>query len=112
LKNFYKDFGPPPYDTYIHFAKQMITALDYLHRQKIVHKDIKCANILLTSKGVLKLTDYGCSKGFDQTIFLVNYESKGSKTQKGTSHWMAPESIVEGIYTRKTDVWSLGCTLL
>jgi len=73
LKNFYKDFGPPPYETYLYFTKQLIAALGYLHKQKIVHKDLKCANVLLTSKGVLKLTDFGCSKGFDQTISLVNY---------------------------------------
>lgn len=90
LKNFYKDFGPPPYDTYLYFAKQLIAALGYLHKHKIVHKDLKCANVLLTSKGVLKLTDFGCSKGFDQTLSLVNYETEGSKTQKGTSYWMAP----------------------
>lgn len=64
LKNFYKDFGPPPLDTFLNFAKQLVTALDYLHRHKIFHKDLKCANVLLTSKGVLKLTDFGCSKDF------------------------------------------------
>jgi serine/threonine protein kinase len=112
LKNFYKDFGPPPLETFLHFAKQLITALDYLHNHKIVHKDLKCANVLLTSKGVLKLSDFGCSKGFDHTISFVYYEKEGSKTQKGTSYWMSPETIVEGNYTRKTDIWSLGCTLL
>lgn len=112
LKNFYKDFGPPPIDTFLNFAKQLVTALDYLHRHKIFHKDLKCANVLLTSKGVLKLTDFGCSKDFERTMSMRDYEKQGSKTFKGTILWMAPESITDSIYSRKTDIWSLGCTLL
>lgn len=112
LKKFYKDFGPPPLETYLYFAKQLIIALDYLHEHKIMHKDLKCANILLTNKGILKLSDFGCSKDFERTLSFINYQVEGSKTQKGTPHWMAPESIIDAIYNVKTDVWGLGCTLL
>lgn len=112
LYSFYRDFGPPPYSNYLHLSRQLVTAAKYLHEHKIVHKDIKCENVLLTSRGVVKLTDYGCSKGFDRTISLKNYEEEGNKTQKGTPNWMAPESVIDSIYTRKTDIWSLGCTLL
>ena len=48
---------------------------------------------MLSNKGVIKLTDFGCSKGFDKTASLVCYEIEGNKTQKGTIHWMAPETI-------------------
>jgi serine/threonine protein kinase len=112
LKKFYKDFGPPPLETFLYFSKQLIIALDYLHEHKIMHKDLKCANILLTNKGVLKLSDFGCSKDFERTMSFLNYQAEGSKTQKGTPHWMAPESIIDAIYNVKTDIWGLGCTLL
>ena len=77
-----------------------------------MHKDLKCANVLLTNKGVLKLSDFGCSKDFERTVSFVLYQQEGSKTQKGTPHWMAPESIIDALYNVKTDVWGLGCTLL
>jgi mitogen-activated protein kinase kinase kinase len=64
LKKFYKDFGPPPLSTFLFFARQLIVAIDYLHAHKIMHKDLKCANVLLTNKGVLKISDFGCSKDF------------------------------------------------
>jgi mitogen-activated protein kinase kinase kinase ANP1 len=112
LKKFYKDFGPPPLETFLHFARQLVVALAHLHEHKIMHKDLKCANVLLTNKGVVKLSDFGCSKDFERTISFVNYQAEGSKTQKGTPHWMAPESIVDALYNIKTDIWGLGCTLL
>ena len=43
---------------------------------------------------------------------LMNYEKAGLKTFKGSAAWMAPEIINQNKYTRKTDIWSLGCTLL
>ena len=67
---------------------------------------------MLDSKCTVKLSDFGCSKGFEKTISLVAYEKSGKKTFKGSPHWVAPEAIREGKYTRKTDIWSLGCTLL
>ena len=76
-----------------------------------MHKDLKCPNVLLTNKGVLKISDFGCSKDFERTISFVNYQAYGSKTQKGTPHWMAPESI-RSEFTRFSDIWSLGCTVI
>jgi serine/threonine protein kinase len=67
-------------------AKQLITAVHYLHKHKIVHRDLKCANVLITSKGILKISDFGCSKSFDKTISLEN--QRGSI--KGSFVWNAP----------------------
>ena len=64
LYRFYKDFGVPPYENFVIFAKQIVEGLQYLHKAKIVHKDIKCSNIMLDSKCTVKLSDFGCSKGF------------------------------------------------
>lgn len=73
LKSFYKDFGPPPYEIYLNFIEQLTTAVLYLHENKIFHEDIKCSNVLLTSKGEVKLADYGQSKRCDNTISFCRY---------------------------------------
>lgn len=70
LRNFYIDFGPPPTEVFLKFAKQMVDALVYLQRKNIMHKDIKCENILLDNEGTLKLCDFGCSKTFRNTLSL------------------------------------------
>ena len=90
LYKFYKSFGTPPYENFMNFAKQMIEGLNYLHHEKIVHKDLKCSNILLDSKCTIKLSDYGCAKNFEKTMSLIAYEKKGLGTFKGSVFWMAP----------------------
>ena len=87
-------------------------ALEHLHQSKVMHKDLKCGNVLLTNRSVVKLSDFGCSKHFDRTTSFIQYQQEGSKTQKGTPHWMAPESVTEAQYNVQSDIWSLGCTLL
>lgn len=73
LKLFYLEYGPPPTDIFLHFAKQILSALAELEDKKIIHKDIKCENILLGDDGVLKLCDFGCSKDFKSTFSLHLY---------------------------------------
>ena len=90
LYKFYKSFGAPPYENFVIFAKQIIEGLQYLHKEKIVHKDLKCSNIMLDSKCTVKLSDFGCSKGFEKTISMVAYEKSGKKSFKGSPHWVAP----------------------
>lgn len=90
LQHFYKSFGPPPYENFVIFARQIIEGLLYLHKQKIVHKDLKCSNIMLDSKCTVKLSDFGCSKGFEQTISLMAYQKSGLRSFKGSAAWVAP----------------------
>jgi serine/threonine protein kinase len=73
LKIFYTDFGPPPTKTFIKFAKQIISAIAYLQKINIMHKDIKCENILVSNFGILKLCDFGSSRHFSNTMSLKNY---------------------------------------
>jgi serine/threonine protein kinase len=71
----------------------MIEGLQYLHKEKILHKDLKCSNIMLDSKCTVKLSDFGCSKGFEKTISLIAYEKLKDRSFGGTPHWLAPEAI-------------------
>ncbi|KAL5128572.1 Mitogen-activated protein kinase kinase kinase 1 [Glycine soja] len=87
------------------YTRQILHGLKYLHDRNIVHRDIKCANILVDANGSVKLADFGLAKA---TKF------NDVKSCKGTAFWMAPE-VVKGKntgYGLPADIWSLGCTVL
>nr|BAA82312.1 MAP kinase kinase [Schizosaccharomyces pombe] len=81
----------------------VLSGLSYLHDRKIIHRDIKPSNILLTSKGQVKLCDFGVSGELVNSL---------AGTFTGTSYYMAPERISGGSYTISSDIWSLGLTLM
>lgn len=112
LEMIYRNYGKITPETARSYTKQLVEAVKYLHINKIIHKDIKCSNVLVSSEGVLKLSDFGSSKKFDQTNSVAAYNVNGAMTFKGSVLWMAPEVIRENKYGRKSDIWSLGCTVL
>ena len=81
---------------------QMIIGLDVLHNIKIVHRDIKCANIFLTKSGQAKLGDLNVSKIAKMGIL---------QTQTGTPYYASPEVWQDKPYDKRSDIWSLGCVL-
>ncbi|CAN6177794.1 unnamed protein product [Urochloa humidicola] len=82
-----------------------LNGLTYLHERNIVHRDIKCANILVHANGSVKLADFGLAK--EITKF------NAAKSCKGTVYWMAPEVVnPKKTYGPAADIWSLGCTIL
>ncbi len=88
-------------------VRETLVALNYLHKSGIIHRDIKAANILLTSTGRILLCDFGVAA----SLASNSIHSKRS-TFVGTPYWMAPEVITEGkTYDQKADVWSLGITI-
>jgi serine/threonine protein kinase len=89
------------------YTRQLLLGLEYLHGVRVVHRDLKGANILVSRDGIVKLTDFGASKAYrDATI------TDGMKSLRGSVFWMAPEVIKGTGYGRKADVWSLGCTVI
>jgi serine/threonine protein kinase len=99
-------FGPFAERVISVYTRQILEGLEYLHRNQIMHRDIKGANILVDNAGCVKLADFGASR---QLADLVTMES-GFKSMKGTPYWMAPEVIKQTGHGRQADIWSVGCT--
>ncbi|EKG06153.1 kinase, putative [Trypanosoma cruzi] len=102
------------HDNFRHFREhealflflQLCLALDHIHSHKMLHRDIKSANILLTSTGLIKLGDFGFSHQYDDTVSGVV-----ANTFCGTPYYLAPEIWNNQRYSKKADVWSLGVLL-
>ncbi|NWI71515.1 M3K19 kinase, partial [Todus mexicanus] len=73
-------------------------------------RDIKGNNVMLMPNGVVKLIDFGCARRLAWAS-LGGTQSEMLKSVHGTPYWMAPEVINESGYGRKSDIWSVGCTV-
>lgn len=85
------------------WAKQAARPIKYLKDQKIVHKDIKSPNHLITTGDVLKLCDFGLAKDIELTISRA--------TETASYHWMAPELLRDNILSPSYDVYAYGIVL-
>ncbi|KAI5798996.1 kinase-like domain-containing protein [Geopyxis carbonaria] len=86
-------------------VRETLTALGYLHKNGIIHRDIKAANILVNQDGRVQLCDFGVS---------AQIAGKNGKRQTfvGTPQWMAPEALSGGLYDSRIDIWSFGITVI
>ena len=87
------------------YVVKILEGLDYLHQSDVVHCDLKAANILTTKNGNVKLSDFGVSLN-------LRAMEREIKDVAGTPNWMAPEVIELKGASTKSDIWSLGCTVI
>jgi len=88
------------------YTIQILQGLEYLHANWVIHRDLKCANLLINHDGIIKLTDFGSSRLFE------NNDENISKSLKGSPYWMAPEVANKEGHSFSADIWSLGCCLI
>ncbi|KAF9971795.1 hypothetical protein BGZ73_005158 [Actinomortierella ambigua] len=104
-----KRSGPFPEAVIKFFSRQILLGLEYIHSKRIVHRDIKAANVLVDEQGTCKISDFGISKrnaasqgGYDEDVGSL----------QGSVFWMAPEMVTSKAYGAKVDIWSFGCLVL
>lgn len=115
LQSSYKQFGPLNENILRRHTKQILSALQYIHthEKKIIHGDLKAANVLFDGRQA-KLTDFGDSRimGSQVPNLSVSHSGLNFKDIKGSILWMAPEVIRELPIGTRSDIWSLGQTLI
>ncbi|KAH6655118.1 kinase-like domain-containing protein [Truncatella angustata] len=90
-----------------HLAKQLFGGLDYLHTRGVLHRDIKAANILVSSDGIMKLADFGLAR------FYEKHHNNDYTNRVITIWYRSPELLLgETQYTAAVDVWSAACVMV
>jgi serine/threonine-protein kinase 24/25/MST4 len=100
-----QEFGPTEEADCAFILKELLLALQYLHHERKIHRDVKASNLLVGRDGSVKLADLGIAGQLTESM-------DKRQTKIGTPFWMAPEVIMESRYDGCADIWSLGITAI
>lgn len=103
VKSVLAEMGALPEHITHRYMRQLLDGLAAVHGADLVHRDIKCANVMLTAEGVVKLADFG---------LVLNLRDAEAATAMGSPHWMAPEVIRGSAPSAASDMWSVGVTAI
>ncbi|XP_046552418.1 serine/threonine-protein kinase PLK1-like [Haliotis rubra] len=87
-----------------YFVKQVVTACQYLHHNKVIHRDLKLGNLFINDEMEIKIGDFGLAT-------KVGYDGERKRTLCGTPNYIAPEVLCKKGHSFEVDIWSLGCIL-
>jgi len=123
VRNLLDRFGPLDEKIVKIYMKQILEGLKYLHSKGIVHRNLKCSNILVDNDATIKLSDFGASKRIsfsdsnkkNKDSVATNAESmvrdEFNESLKDSAYWMAPEVIINIGHHKAADIWSVGCVM-
>ncbi|KAI0360429.1 Pkinase-domain-containing protein [Trametes cingulata] len=98
------------------YMKQLLEGTEYMHRNHILHRDMKAANLLISNDGCLKIADFGLARAFDPNIVKVKEDARGRErkyTNCVVTRWYRPPELLLGArqYGGEVDMWGVGCVL-
>lgn len=87
------------------WSQQLLAGTHYMHMQKVIHRDLKCSNLLVNKRGELKIADWGLARSWNSEMKRL--------TNKVITLWYRPPELLLGCYeyTPKIDMWSVGCII-
>ena len=124
MRNLLDRFGPLDEKIVRIYMRQILEGLKYLHSKGIVHRNLKCSNILVDNDATIRLSDFGASKRISFSDSYKKPQAEGtiivepgariefSESLKGSPNWMAPEVILNTGHHKAADIWSVGCVML
>ncbi|WP_194309131.1 Stk1 family PASTA domain-containing Ser/Thr kinase [Flaviflexus huanghaiensis] len=107
VRDLLADGDPIPIDEAAHVAAGVLSALEYSHREGIIHRDIKPGNIMLTPDGSVKVMDFGIARAMADAHSTVTQ----TNTVVGTAQYLSPEQARGELVDTRSDLYSAGCLL-
>ncbi|KIL57549.1 hypothetical protein M378DRAFT_87715 [Amanita muscaria Koide BX008] len=98
------------------YMKQLLEGTEYMHRNRILHRDMKAANLLISNNGTLKVADFGLARSYDPNVSRTGLDARGRErryTNCVVTRWYRPPELLLGArhYGGEVDMWGIGCVL-